>query len=77
MMIQLVNALGNHASASCATDDVIPPVLDIELSISLPKEPKALILQPEGKNLAFVYENGKAKIKIPRVDIHSIIEVQE
>ena len=77
MMIQLVNALGNHTNPVCATDDNIPPVLDIELSIALDKKPKALILQPEGTPLDFAYENGKAKIKIPRLDIHSIIEVQE
>lgn len=76
LMVQLINAGGAHASASCATDDYIPPVLDIELSILTDKKPTALILQPEGKVLDFSYENGKVKVKIPYVDIHSIIEVR-
>lgn len=75
LMVQLVNAGGSHSSPVCASDDYIPPVLDIELSIALPQEPKALVLQPKGTPLAFEYENGKAKIKIDRVDIHSIVEV--
>jgi hypothetical protein len=76
-MVQLINAGGAHANSSCATDDYIPPVLDIELSIALDKKPSSLILQPNGIALDFEYENGKAKVKIPRVDIHNIIEVCE
>lgn len=77
LMVQLINAGGAHANSSCATDDYIPPVLDIELSIALDKKPSSLILQPNGIALDFEYENGKAKVKIPRVDIHNIIEVCE
>lgn len=77
LMVQLINAGGAHANASCATDDYIPPVLDIELSIMLDKKPSALVLQPEGIPLDFKYENGKATTKIPRIDIHNIIEVQK
>ncbi|MBQ8163424.1 MAG: hypothetical protein IJZ93_03535 [Clostridia bacterium] len=77
-MIQLVNAGGAHADSSSATDDYIPPVLDIKLSISLPKAPEKLILHPEGTELPFAYgNNGKAIVCINRVDIHSIIEICE
>lgn len=75
-MIQLINAGGTHTDSACATDDCIPPVLDIKLSLSLPKEPKRLILQPEGKELPFSQsQNGKITTSINRVDIHSIIEI--
>ena len=77
LMIQLVNAGGNHADLNCATDDYIPPVLDIELSIELPRKPAKLILQPEGKALSFTYQDGRAYVSVPRVDIHSILEVVE
>ena len=77
IMIQLVNAGGNHADISLATDDYIPPVLDLELSIELPEKPAKLILQPEGRELPFAYRDGRAYVSIPRVDIHSIIEVAE
>jgi hypothetical protein len=74
-MVQLVNGNGTHASSACATDDCIPPILDIELELSLPSRPTALILQPEGKALDFEYKEGKASLSVDRVDIHSIIEV--
>ncbi len=75
IMIQLINAGGSHADPTSATDDCIPPVLDIEISIALDKKPNALILQPEGRHLDFEYRNGRAYISIPRVNIHSILEV--
>ncbi len=77
LMIQLVNAGGSHADAACATDDHIPPVLDICLSVELPRAPKGMILQPEGKALAVDYREGRAYIKIDRVNLHSIVEVLE
>jgi len=75
MFIQLVNANGNHKSTTVATEDFIPPVLDAEFSISLDRQPAALIQQPSGKELSFIYENGIAHTTISRVDIHEIIEI--
>lgn len=77
LMLQLVNANGSHASSSVASDDLIPPVMDIELSIKLNAPPKKLILQPQGRELSFEYKNSRAYTKIDRVDIHSVIEVVE
>lgn len=75
LCIQLVNGNGTHANSSCATDDNIPPLLDIKLSIELKNEPKKLVLQPQGEELAFEYRGGRATVLIDRVDIHDIIEV--
>ena len=77
LMIQLVNAGGSHADAACATDDYIPPVLDIRLSVALSKAPEAMILRPEGKALAVKYENGRAYVEIDRVNVHSVVEIVE
>lgn len=76
-MIQLINGGGSHTDTRAATYDFIPPVLDIKLSIALDKAPLALTLQPEGKKLDFEYKNGRTHITIDRVDIHSVIEVDE
>ena len=73
--VQLVNGGGAHSYPSCATDDHIPPVLDITLSIELDKKPQKLILQPENRELEFEYKDGRAYVEINRVDIHSIIEI--
>lgn len=76
LMIQLVNAGGTHTDASVASDDYIPPILDITLSLSLKNEPEALILQPQGRELMFTKEaDGSFRVDIDRVDIHSVVEV--
>ncbi len=76
-LIQLINANGNHTNDRMVTEAYIPPVLDITLEVRTEHEPKALILQPEGRALPFVYENGCARVIIPRVDIHEILEISE
>lgn len=75
LMLQLVNANGNHASMSCATEDFVPPIVDVELSVALPEAPKALLLQPAGTELSFTYKDGRAYFAVDRVDIHSVVEV--
>ena len=77
LTVQLVNGGGNHSYSSCATDDYIPPVLDIKLSVALDKKPEKLVLQPENKELEFEYKDGRAYVDVNRVDIHSIIEICE
>ena len=77
LMLQLINGNGRHTDPTMATEDFIPPVVDIKLSIALEKAPKQLLLQPEGRELAFTYENGRAYFEVSRLDIHSIVEVVE
>lgn len=73
--IQLINANGNHASPACATEDCIPPAVDITLSIEAKIKPTAMKLQPSGKPLIFSWHDGRATVDIKRVDIHEIIEI--
>lgn len=75
LMLQLVNANGNHTNMSCATEEQIPPVVDIRLSIALPAAPEKLILQPEGRELPFEYRDGRVSVEIDRVNMHSVLEV--
>lgn len=76
-LIQLMNGNGNHHNTLCDTEDFIPPVLDIEISIAIEKEPRSIILQPQGNSLPFEIRGGRAYVKIDRIDIHSIIEIEE
>ena len=75
LMVQLVNGNGTHANQFCSTDDCIPPVLDIKLSVKSDTSPAKMILQPDGKELPFEYKDGRAYVSVPRVDIHNVIEV--
>ena len=73
LMIQLVNANGNHSNHTCDTEDVIPPVLDIQLSIQSTAKPEKIMLQPENRELPFEYRDGRAYIKIDRMDMHAVV----
>ncbi len=73
--IQLVNANGSHSSQETATEDFIPPVLDITLSIAAERKPASLIRRPGGEKLDFTWENGRATVRIPRMDLYDIIEI--
>ncbi len=76
LLLQLVNANGNHNNAASLTEDQIPPVVDIVLSVKCEKAPQTILLQPEGKDLPFDFKNGRAYVTIPRVDIHNVVEVK-
>lgn len=75
ILLQLMNGNGNHPNTLCDTEDFIPPLLDIELSIALDSPIKELILQPEGKTLNFSVCDGRAYTKIDRLDMHNVVEV--
>ena len=75
LMIQLINANGGHSDAGCISEDSIPPVVDISLSIQADAPPEKLLLQPENKRIDFEYKNGRIYCSIDRVNIHNIIEV--
>ena len=75
LMLQLLNANGHHNDASTITEDFIPPIIDIRLSIALNEKPKELILQPEGRSIPFEYRDGRAYLELDRLNIHDIIEV--
>lgn len=77
LLIQLVNANGAHRNPCEITEDKIPSCRDISLKIRLPREPKALILQPEGRELPFCYRDGYAYVTVDRVAVHEVIEVKE
>lgn len=75
MLIQLVNANGLHHASNSMIEKSIAPVADIRLKIRLDEKPSSLILQPDGTKLNFTWKDGYASVDVPRVDIHSVIEV--
>jgi len=77
LMVQLVNANGNHANPNSMTEDQIPAVTDVMISVACENAPEALILQPEGRKLAFEYRDGRAYVWLDKLGIHSILEVIE
>jgi hypothetical protein len=75
--IHLINGNGLHAGRIASTEDFLPPILDVTLTVSCQKAPRALILRPEDRELPFTYENGTLTVKLDRVDLYDIIEIVE
>jgi hypothetical protein len=72
--INLLNMAGNHRSAYALEE--IPPLQGLKVSIRTSQKPKQLLLQPDNKPLSFVFQNGEATFTLPKLDIHSIVEVR-
>lgn len=75
--VQLINANGAHASGTTATEDFIPAVTGMKLSIALDKAPAKMILHPKEREIPFVYEDGRAIADIGMVDLYDILEIVE
>jgi hypothetical protein len=73
--INLINVAGEHTNQSAIGYDQVPALTDI--SVHLSGKPAKIILQPEGKVLDFTFANGKTKVVVPKLEIHSILEVVE
>lgn len=73
--ISLINVVGEHTNQSAVGYDQVPALTDI--SVHLSGKPAKIILQPEGKVLDFTFANGKTKVVVPKLEIHSILEVVE
>jgi hypothetical protein len=77
LMLQIINANGSHTDASCMSEDTIPPLVDLTLSVKTENKDARVILHPEGRELECRYENGRMYFTVDRVDIHSVAEVIE
>ncbi|MDD2763326.1 MAG: hypothetical protein PHE83_05055 [Opitutaceae bacterium] len=77
MMIHLINTGGKHEAKKIYNYDEVPARDNLAVTILLPAKPKAIVQQPEGVELPFVYQDGKARLQLPRLAIHTILEVRE
>jgi hypothetical protein len=75
LAIHLVNTAGPHANPPVGGIKEIPPVGPLTVSIRLPKKPASVIQQPEGKRLTVTWEEGRAAVTVPSLEIYSILVV--
>jgi hypothetical protein len=77
MYVHLINTSGPHDNPNVMVYDEVPPLYDLKISVDLPQAPSEVKLQPENVILPFKYENGKAVIHLSKLNIHSIVEIQD
>ena len=73
--VNLINAAGDHNTKSVIGYDEIPALKDLKVEINTGRQPKKIILQPEGKELAVDFKNGISRVVVSDLHIHSILEV--
>jgi len=76
LAVNLVNTSGAHWDTKKPLIDAIEPVGPLAISLRLAKKPAQVTLQPEGKALAFEYQDGVAHLTVPRLEIHSVFVVE-
>ena len=75
--INLINIAGEHTSQTAIGYDQVPVLTDLIVSVDTGKKPSKIILQPGNRDLEFGFENGVVKVKVPQLELHSILEIVE
>ena len=68
---------GARSNARCVSESNIPPATEISVTLRADLQPQKPVLQPQGRELVFQYENGAVHFCVDRVDFHNIVEIFE
>ena len=75
LLVHLVNIQGDHDALNCENFDEIPPIGRLTVEVQCPQEPKAVRIQPDGREAAWYWINGKLKVELDGVELYDIIEI--
>lgn len=77
LYVHLINTNGPHNNPSVLVYDDVPFIKNIEIQVSLDKQPSSVILQPGNLSVTPLYTNGRLSVKISELKIYSILEITE
>lgn len=77
LTIHLVNTAGPHADAPEGGITAVPPVGPLSVSVRLARPPKSVTCRPEGAPLEVSWTGGRATVALPKLDLYSILVVEE
>lgn len=75
--LHLINAGGQHDNEKVYEWPELTPLYNIRLKLKTPKKPRKLMLMPEQKHIPFVFQNGQVTFTVPKLDIYSIVQVDD
>lgn len=75
LTVHLVNTSGPHANPEVYVYDDIPAVGPLEVTVRVDEEPRFVTLQPSGRKVAYIYEDGAVKVILPRLEIYDILVI--
>jgi hypothetical protein len=76
LLVHLINTSGCHSDKTCYTHDEVTPLGPLELKIRLETKPKSIHLQPMRCKMPFTWGGGWARLTLPRLEIHTIVQVR-
>ena len=76
LLIHLGNTAGMQVSSKYAVVDFTPSIGPLELVVKLDREPKKVTLAPDDCDMDYKWTDGKLRITLPCLDIHSVIVVE-
>lgn len=77
LTIHLMNTAGMHSNRDVYAYDEVPPLQNLTVQIRTGTKPAKIVSQPEAKPLPFVYDKGVVTVKIPRLEIHTMLVVEQ
>ncbi len=76
-VIHLVNTGGPHENPPPGGVTHIPPAGPLTVTIRCSRAPKSITAQPEGQQLEVTWSEGVARVVLQRLDLHTILVVEE
>lgn len=71
----IVNLSGYAYTSEMVVYDEITPLFNFSVKVQSDKKPANVYLQPDGKKLEYEYADNEITVKIDRLDIHGIIDI--
>lgn len=73
--LNLVNVAGEHTNPNAIGYDQVPALTD--LAVQWKGRPSRMVLQPGGRPLPMTREGEWTTVRIPRLDLHAVIDITE
>jgi hypothetical protein len=73
--LNLINIAGEHTNTNAIGYDQVPALTD--LTVRWKGNPSKVVLQPGGRPLPMQRQGGWTTVHIPRIELHSILEITD
>ena len=76
----ILHLLFAHTTVRGTNTEVIEdtvPLYNVECEVKAKDKPSRIVLEPQGKELSFEFNNRKAKFIVPEVNIHQMVSIEE
>ena len=76
----ILHLLFAHTTLRGESTEVIEdtvPLYNVSCSVKKENKPSGVVLQPQGEEISFEYENGNVKFTVPEVDIHQLAVIED